>query len=326
MILYAAPINIYSNFVYRHLLLKHGADFVFSELIKIDFFEKEIEKDKLKYIEEDLDKTIFQIGVKNTEEVIEGVEKLKTSIHNIKEINVNMGCPQSTLQNTLSCGGILLNLNHMRNICKALKQSCEKLNITSSIKIRIGKSPEEIKVNEYLEIAKETGINKVYIHARTLKYGYNKPAMKNEMLTLKKDFPDIELIYNGDVDSYKSANETLNLGYNGVLIARAMMSNPLIFKQIKNKIEVPLDTYDPIQNDPNIKKIVDQFHIKEEKLNVIKEFIDLSIKYNLRTQLAKTNIIYMLKGISGSKEFIKKINESKKLEDYKKIINEIKFY
>ena len=105
--LYLAPLNRLSNFVYRHFLLERGADFVFSELLLPKDFEKGIVNDKFKLISGDLPHTIFQLGVSTEKELEQGVSFLREHFPNLKEINLNMGCPQSSMQKTKFCGFFL---------------------------------------------------------------------------------------------------------------------------------------------------------------------------------------------------------------------------
>ena len=162
MTLYFAPINFLSNYVYRHLLFKYGADYVFSELIMIKDFEKEVKNDKLKFIKGDLDKTIFQIGVSDVKEVDLGVKLLLKHIPLVKEININMGCPQSTMKKKSICGGLLYNINLMGELAAAL--SLYKGFIPSA-KIRLGTKPSEVLIKDYLSVLRDNGVKKVYIHA-----------------------------------------------------------------------------------------------------------------------------------------------------------------
>lgn len=310
--LYFAPINQFSNFVYRHLLLKHGADYVFSEYIMIRDLDKAIQKNKLEIIKEDIQKTIFQIGINSEEEVHKGVLYLLNNIKRIKEININMGCPQSTMQKQGICGGILYDTGLMGRLAKTLSQ----YNIIGSCKIRIGTNINKIKVKGYLETIQKNGINKVYIHARPLRYGYKRPSLSQLVKDLPKEFPDMILIYNGDIDSASSCPKE----YIHHMIGRAALSNPLIFKDIKKEKKYRPGSYDPIVKDPYLDRTA-KVSLKKEKIDIINEFLDLTIKHNLRTSLVINNIIYLCKGITNYKKLIAELKTTKTNQEIKKRFN-----
>lgn len=294
--LYSAPINVFGHYVYRHLLLLKGADYAFSELLMPNDFK---ENRKLKIFPEDLDKTIFQIGVNNTSELDFAVSELQRRFK-VKEININMGCPHSSMQKNNVCSGILYDLNLMNELCSKLSSYG---NFIPSVKLRLGTSKENIEIEKYLEICSKNNVNKVYIHARTLKYNYTKKAMIDEVKHLKEKFPSMKLIYNGDIDSY-DAYCKIEKYFDGVMIGRCMLSNPLIFSQIKNKQKCRSENYDIALNDLSLIHEKGLCFLSDEKKKVISEFVDLCEKENLSKDLVRKNLVYLFKGASD-KEFLK---------------------
>lgn len=306
MALYFAPINLLSNYVYRHIILKCGADFVFSELILVSDLEKAIQNDKLKLIPEDISRTIFQIGVSSPEDVFQGVFFLKKFVKIPLEININMGCPQSTMQQTNVCGGILYDISLMGRLAKALSIAVKNTLTIPSIKLRLGTDPETVLIEDYLKIIQLNGIKKVYIHARTLRYGYSKPSRYEFLKDLRDKFSEMELIFNGDVDGLESYHL---IGGGDVLIARAALSNPFVFKDIKNKKKYISGPYDPLLKDPRLirkEKVI----LSREKISLILDYLDSAIKYNLRKRLYCANMLWLTKGVSKIAILNKQLNES----------------
>jgi len=321
MKLYFAPMNLLSNYVYRNILLNTSADFVFSELIMIAKFDEEIEKGKLKLFPKDISKTIFQIGAGSKQEIIGGVKKLKNLILNIKEINLNMGCPQSTMQKRKICGGILQDKTLIKELSETLSKECLP-NTIPSVKLRLGSNPDNIEINEYLKILQDSNIFKVYIHARPNKYGYQKPAIYKYFQNLKNEFPNIEIIINGDIDSYNKYLElTSKISCDGIMIGRAALSNPFIFYQIKNKISSNSNNFNPVHNDINIIKSNNNYYLTNLKKEKILEFIDLAVKENLNFNLIKNNLIHLVKGLSDKNNFLYKLNTLKSINDIKELFN-----
>lgn len=299
--LYFAPVNRLSNWLYRHFILECGADFVFSELIIVSNWDDELRKEKLNFFPEDIPKTIFQIGVSSSEEVSFAVSNLLKKIPDIVEININMGCPQSTMQKSSVCSGLLFDFDSMRSVSEKLVFHCEKNNIVPSVKIRLGTSPDNIFVRDYLSLLESSGIKKVYIHARPLRYNYSKPALYGELSGLSNLFPNLELIFNGDVDSYSSYKKLSALDCSGVMIARSALSNPLIFSQIKNFVSDSsfVNHFDPFLNDPNIIQTKDgRFEMSDEKKNLINSFVKFAEKEGMRKEILRSHLAYLEKGIS----------------------------
>jgi tRNA-dihydrouridine synthase len=282
MKLYLAPMNMFSNHVYRHLMLKHGVDYVFSELILISkpqLFDK-----KTKYFKEDLSKTIFQVGVSSNDEIDTALSLLSFA----REININMDCPQSSMKNV--CGALLHNLHLMDKLTNYFSKKCRQKNILSSVKIRLGIASDEIYIEKYLDIFEKNKIDKVYIHLRTLRYSYDQPAIIEPIKNLKKySFP---LILSGDVDNYVSAKKLTQIIDCDIMIGRAAFMNPFLFEQIKNKENLIDGPYNPIIKDPNIIRTRSAV-MSNKKRSFIKEYEELAKKEGI-----KINLMYLNKGIS----------------------------
>ena len=74
----------------------------------------------------------------------------------------------------------------------------------SSIKIRLGTSIDNIRIANYLDIFERNGIKKVYIHARPLRYPYEKIARYDLLDFLNKKKYGMEIILNGDISEVGS--------------------------------------------------------------------------------------------------------------------------
>jgi len=291
--LYFAPINLYGNKAYRQLLLNHEADYVFTELIMCDRLEKEIKQGKLEEISK---KTIVQIGANTKEQIIEVLNQIISN-----EVNLNLGCPHSSYKKRMICSGILYDIKFLDKITKTFSDECKKYDKIPSVKIRIGIDPEKIEIEKYLKILEKNNIKKVYIHARTLRHPYTKPVEKKVLFGLKKKFPNLNLVYNGDIDSYEKYLE-VEPYFEGVMIGRAALSNPLIFKQIKKKEKnQKINDYEPFVNNPNI-KIIDgkMFHSREKK-QLIREFETIAKKLKLSKKQIDANLKYLNKGITKTR-------------------------
>ena len=323
MKLYFAPMNNYSNYLYRHLLLKNGADYVFSELIMIDKF-KEYKNNKLRVFPEDINKTIFQIGTGTKEGIVEGVNILKNV--GVKEVNLNMGCPHSTFKEKKICAGLLYYKDLMKELCDCLRVECEKYNIIPSVKLRIGLSKENIEINNYLNIIRDCGIKKVYVHARSLCHNYSEKASHHLLDDLKKVFDDLEIIINGDVDCYNNFL-AVKKDFDGVMIGRSALINPFIFSDIKNCVSTKKnEVFCPELHDLSL-DVKENIVMKQEKKHFIRELVNLAIKENniakVDVSIIKHSLNQLFKGVTNSGIVLEKINKTKTLEEIKELMVEI---
>ncbi len=308
--LYFAPINTLGNAPFRHILLTKGADFVFSELLMAQKLHEEYYKRKLQLPPEDISKTIFQIGAGTKEEVTNAVSFLTKQVSGIKEINLNMGCPQSTLQKNNVCGGLLLRQDLMRNVATTLVIECKKNNILPSVKLRLGTDEEHILITDYTRLLSDAGIQKIYIHLRPLRYNYTHPVLISPVIGLQEKFPNIAIILNGDIDCFQSYKElTSKASCKGVMIGRAALSNLLIFEQIKREQPSTQGPYDPLAKDSELVQKGQHIVMSETKKQVILEFLALSDELPL--SVVKSNLSYLTKGVSARGAFIGAISPEK---------------
>lgn len=304
--LYFPPINKLGNSAFRKLCLYYGADFVFSEMIRVD---KLIEDDEVQLRKATIDKdlinqTLIQIIAEDIENIEKGIEKVIAINPQVKEINYNMGCPQSTLCKKELGGGIIKNPKKVFEVSKRLSIICNKHSIIPSVKLRIGVTREDINILEIVEQIQLAGIKKIYIHGRTLRDGYNRPATYNEIKEVKEKYPDSEIIGNGDVFNLNSYNEIIKTNCDGVLIGRAALENPEIFKLIKNNI---------IEDNKSGTKL------KERKESILK-YLEFAKEYNISISHIKANLSYLTRNTIGGAEFRKEINDLAFIDDIINIV------
>lgn len=177
----------------------------------------------------------FQIGGSNTKDMIECAKIIED--YGYDEININCGCPSQRVQ-TGQFGACLMdnpnlvaeNLNQMQNVVK----------IPVTIKNRIGIDDNDSYENlvSFISIIKEAGCKTFIVHARKAILGRLSPKQNREIpklkpefvYNIKKDFPDLEIIYNGNIQSLEEVKEKLNQ-VDGVMIGRLAYGQPYILSE-----------------------------------------------------------------------------------------------
>jgi len=227
-----------------------------------------------------------------------------------------MGCPQSSLQKNAVCSGLLLHPERMRAVARAVATRCREEQIIPSVKLRLGPHPNQLAIHDYLQLLSDEGITKIYIHLRTLRYNYTKPARWDVAADIKTAFPYLTIILNGDIDSYQRATQlALLTACDGLMIGRAALSNPLIFSQIKQGVraDTAIDEFDPLRNDPHLQPQHQHIVMTQEKKEAILTFLSLANDIPLR--VVKANLSWLTKGVSARGVFIDAISRQQHLGD-----------
>ena len=148
------------------------------------------------------------------------------------EINLNVGCPSTKVQNG-DFGAILMrNPNLVAKCVKAIKNN---VNIPVSIKCRIGVDDmdEEKDLNTFIKKVSDSGCKVFIIHARKAwlkglspKENRNIPPLNYERVyKLKDEFPHLEIIINGGLENIEDSKNHLTK-VDGVMMGRKAYENP----------------------------------------------------------------------------------------------------
>jgi tRNA-dihydrouridine synthase B len=164
-------------------------------------------------------------------------------------IDLNCGCPAPKVVNNLQGSSLLTDLPKMAETIRTIKKHSAKE--YTSVKMRLGFN--EKNHIEQAKLCEDNGADFIAVHGRT-RAGRYKAAVDYDALREIKEAVSIPVIVNGDIDSPQKAKWVLEYtGADGIMIGRAAVGNPWIFKQIKEGIdevtpelikEVVLEHYD----------------------------------------------------------------------------------
>lgn len=153
------------------------------------------------------------------------------------EINLNIGCPSPRVQSGEF--GVCL-MKQPELVCDCIKSIKNTVDIPVSIKTRLG--VDECNSYGYLLdfIGKthEAGCAVFMIHARladlskTVRVNRSHlPLQYETVYRLKKDFPEVTIIINGDIKNTDEIKNHLDF-VDGVMVGRALYRNPLVFNKL----------------------------------------------------------------------------------------------
>jgi len=144
-------------------------------------------------------------------------------------IDINMGCPVKKVIKTGSGAVLMRNPRKAAKIISAVRQSTS---LPLTVKIRAGWSPEDANALKIARIIEDSGADGIFIHPRFASQGFSGKADWTLIARIKKVLK-IPVIGNGDIIepslALKMRSET---NCDGVMIGRAALTNPWIFKQI----------------------------------------------------------------------------------------------
>jgi nifR3 family TIM-barrel protein len=227
-----APMEDVSDPPFRALCKKFGADLMFTEFISTEGLIRDAHKSvqKLDIYEEErpIGIQIFGANIDSMRLSAEIVERANPDI-----LDINYGCPVKKVVNKQAGAGILQNIPKMIELTEAIVKAT---NLPVTVKTRLGWNEDSKHIVEVAERLQDVGIKAISIHGRTRKQMY-KGSADWSLIAETKNNPrlHIPVFGNGDITSPEKALEYKNrYGLDGMMIGRAAIGYPWIFREIKH--------------------------------------------------------------------------------------------
>lgn len=229
-----APMEDVSDPPFRYVCKQNGADLMYTEFISSEGLirdaAKSVQKLDIFEYERPIGIQLFGSDIKSMREAGIIADQANPDL-----IDINYGCPVKAV----ACKGAGAAL--LQDIPKMVAMTAEIVKITNkpvTVKTRLGWDDKTKNIVEVAERLQDIGIQALSIHGRTRSQMY-KGGADWELIGAVKNNPRIHIpvFGNGDVDSPAKALEMKNkYGVDGVMIGRAAIGNPWIFKEIKHFI------------------------------------------------------------------------------------------
>lgn len=227
-----APMEDVSDPPFRAVCKKNGADMMYTEFISSDGLirdaTKSLQKLDIYEYEKPIGIQIFGDKIDSMRQAASMVEKAQPEL-----IDINYGCPVKKVACKGAGAGILQDLPKMEQMTREI---VNQVDLPVTVKTRLGWDENTIKIQEVALRLQDAGIKALSIHGRTRKQMYKGEADWNPIAEVKKH-PDIEIpiFGNGDIDSARKAKLYKDTyGTDGVMIGRAAIGYPWIFREIKH--------------------------------------------------------------------------------------------
>lgn len=170
-----------------------------------------------------------QIIGENTEDIKRTILELKK--FPIAGVDLNMGCPAPRVYRKNVGGALLKDPGKIAHILRSMRANWTG-NLT--VKMRIG-FEDDRNFEETLKVILKNKINLLSLHVRTVKGGYNTIPQYNyveKAIEILGD--DCPVLVNGSIETAEDAWKLKQeIGVFGVMIGRAAIRNPWIFRQIR---------------------------------------------------------------------------------------------
>ena len=149
-------------------------------------------------------------------------------------INLNCGCPSKRVISGNAGGGALKDRKKLALICSTIRKKLgDKFEF--SVKMRTGfTSPEEMK--ELIPALADAGVNKFFIHFRTVQEQYLSVPGRLERLQQAVCYASpLPVIINGDIQTVQEGCGLLQqTGAAGIMAARAFMHDPWLLARFED--------------------------------------------------------------------------------------------
>lgn len=302
-----APIAGVTDMAFRKVCRDFGAGYTETEMVSAKALSFN-DKKSFELMELSADEHPCAIQIFGSEpEIMANAAKLAVE-SGADIVDINMGCPAPKIANNGSGSALMKNPPLCGEIVQAVKSAVD---IPVTVKIRKGFDDDSITAVEVAEICEKNGVDAIIVHGRTRQQYYSGACDLNIIKAVKENV-SVPVIGNGDVRDIKSAEKMLEYtGCDGLMIARAALGSPWIFKILKEYFDKG-----NIINPPN----------PEEKLKIMAEHIELVCKYKgekMGMLQSRKQISWYLKGFRGAAAFRNEAGRVCTLDDMYTLIDRV---
>ena len=232
--LFLAPMAGITDKIFRRLCKEMGADVMVTEFVSAEgIFRRNART--MEYL--DFDEIERPLGVQlfgaDPDHLGEAARAVVDWVHP-DFLDLNFGCPVNKVVSRNGGSALLKDCPLLERVARAVVKGADPYPVTA--KIRIGWDSQSINATTTARVLEDAGIQAIAVHGRTKEQGYSGEAdwaVIGEVVRAVS----IPIIGNGDIggadDALRRRTET---GVAGIMIGRAAMSAPWIFREIKHRL------------------------------------------------------------------------------------------
>jgi len=301
--LYLAPMAGFTDLGFRTLCKEKGADVVVSEFVLADAILRGDPKvwNSIEFTENQRPMGVQIFG----SEADTMAEAAKTIVDRLNPdfIDLNFGCPAKKVTCKHAGSSLLKDLPLLGEICQAVVKALPACPVTA--KIRLGWDSSSVVALEAGKLLESVGIQALAIHGRTKAQGYKGDA-NWEVIHQVAESISIPVIGNGSIASrYDIQMLREKYAVSGLMIGRAALGNPWLFKDLRSRLE----TGEPA-TPPSV----------EERWDLVMRYAEIMKGHytHLRTDrllsLMKGRLVSFVAGFHGARQLRNRISRLKSWE------------
>lgn len=304
-----APMEDVSDPPFRAVCKDAGADLMYSEFISSEGLIRDAMKSKAK-LDFSEEERPFGIQIFGGDEEAMALSARICETVNPDLVDINFGCPVKKVVNKGAGAGVLKDIPLMVRLTEAVIKST---NLPVTIKTRLGWDDNTKNIEEVAERMQDIGVKAISIHGRTRCQLYKGEADWTLIAKVKNNpRMHIPVFGNGDIDSGQKAYEYKNrYGVDGLMIGRAAIGYPWIFREIKHYLETQTNLPSPTL---------------DERIEVCRKHLKKSVEWKgaiVGINEMRRHYTNYLKGLPGIKEYRYKLVTLTSPEAVDEVLQEI---
>lgn len=216
------------------------------------------------------------------------------------EINLNVGCPSDRVQNGMFGACLMARPELVAECISAMRQA---VSIPVTVKSRIGIDDKDSyeELTTFVDTIAKAGCETFIIHARKawlqgLSPKENReipPLRYDTVYQLKQDFPQLEIIINGGINTLDEAENMLET-VDGVMLGREVYQRPFILNEVDNRF-----FHQP-------ESVKTRQHIVEELIPYVQAQLEEGVRFNSISR----HILGLFHGQKGAKGWRRYLSEN----------------
>ncbi|OAI14041.1 tRNA dihydrouridine synthase DusA [Methylomonas lenta] len=216
------------------------------------------------------------------------------------EVNLNIGCPSDRVQNG-RFGACLMAEPALVAECVAAMRQAVSIPVTVKSRIGIDDRDSYAELTQFVGDVAASGCETFIIHARKAwlsglspKQNRHIPPLRYDVvLQLKQDFPQLEIIINGGIDTLDTCLTLLNT-VDGVMLGREIYHNPYLLSEVDNRLfgdHFPLKT-------------------RQELILALIPYVQQQLQQGVRLNTMARHLLGLFHGVDGARAWRRHISEN----------------
>jgi len=305
-----APMEDVSDPPFRFVCKQNGADLMYSEFISSEGLIRDAIKSKQKLDFNEFERP-FGIQIFGGDEEAMALSARIVDTVQPDLVDINFGCPVKKVVSKGAGAAVLKDVDAMVRLTAAVVRSTS---LPVTVKTRLGWDDNSKNIEEVAERLQDVGIKALTIHGRTRAQLYKGDADWTLIAAVKNNSRiQIPIFGNGDIETPQKALEYKNrYGVDGIMIGRAAIGYPWIFREIKHYLQtgemLPLPTI-------------------EERVEICRTHVHKSVEWKgeiLGILEMRRHYANYLKGLSHVKEYRTRLVTVKTLAEVDSILDEVR--